>query len=115
VDNPDTQITVRYQRKKVESISHTRFLLCTVTLLLYCPHQDKHHFIVDAIVTHLKTGQVKAYHLKDTMSIHFNIFYILVPWRHPVFVDGDIIENMFKHLAVKMYEDGLLATAPNGT
>lgn len=114
VANPDLQINVHFQYKVGES-SDSLAILCGATLFLICLDKQTDHYIVDAEVTHLKTGQVKTYHLKDSINTRANIFLIFIPWQWGIFVEGDIVENIFKHLAVKIHEDGLLVTAKNGT
>ncbi len=111
VDNPDIQIKVRFQRKHEPSFWKEFITIFSLNLI---PTERTQYFILDADVTNLKTGQTRSYHLEESVTRHIQVFYIFMFKSHQLSV-GDVVKNMFKHLAVNMHEDGLLTTAQIGT
>jgi len=110
VDNPDIQIKVRFQRKLERGFLMEFISGFTLTLI---PSSLTDYFILDADVTNLKTGQTRSYHLEDSVTRTIWVFLILMFNLHGWVVE-DVLANMFKYLAVKMHDDGLLITAQIG-
>ena len=109
VDNPDLQIRVKMQDQGEGSMG--RAFLTGLTLYLI-PSSGTDHYVMDAEVTHVKSGETKKYHLEESLEFHQQLFLIFImPFNTPGSVAEEIFENMFKHLAMKIQEDGLLKQA----
>jgi hypothetical protein len=73
------------------------------------PTYAMHHYAMDAEVTNLKTGQSRSFHLEDSVSIYAQTILILIaPFYWPGTAQEEMLENMFKNLAIMMSEEGLL-------
>ena len=112
VADPDLQINVNFLHK---AKSDRTYKLAVWTLLLI-PTVGVDQFIIDAEVNNLRTGQTRSYHLEDSVIMYAQTLLILfIPFQIPYTIYDDVRQNMYKHLGVKMHEDGLLTTAQTAT
>ena len=76
------------------------------------PTMAMNYYFMDVEVTNLKNKQSWSYHFEDSASIYSQTILILIaPFNWPFTVRDNIQKNMFKHLAVKTHEEGVLNTA----
>jgi len=105
VAHPDIKIKAHIIFKVEGSEAGVLFSAATFGVI---PTHVMHHYVMDAEVTNLKTGQSRSYHLEDSVSIYAQTILILIaPFYWPGTVGEEMLENMFKHLAIKMREEGV--------
>lgn len=107
--DPDVQIKVLIQYKyEGPAQAGSTFFILTLGLI---PIHGTNHFVMDVEATNLKTGLSRSYHLEDSVNVYGQTLLILIaPFNWAPSVRQNVLENMFKHLAVNMHEDGLLKT-----
>ena len=107
--DPDLDIKINFQNH--ERGSSLLAFISGFTFMVI-PASATNSFVMDAEVTHLKTGEIRKYHLEDSMGTYIQILLIFImPFNWPGSVGEDILANMYHHMMVKMQEDGLLNKA----